>query len=155
MNPEKARALRDELRNRSRTQPGLQPHAGSRKQRELHFDASRPDQVAQVQLLLSGIEGLVVSTGSNQHSLSIEYELTEYTFEGLEKALTSQGFLLQDTLYHKIQRSIIYFSEETQLRNMRMPERLLKKSNEVYVKAWEHHPHGDHDDTPAELREEK
>ena len=38
---------------------------------------------------------------------------------------------------------------------MRMPQRLIKKSNEIYVKAWEHHAHGDHDDTPLELREDK
>lgn len=155
MTPEKARALRDELQHRCRPRPDLQAHAGSRKQRELHFDNSRPEQVEQVRRLLTGLDDLHIQAGSNAYALSIQYDLTQYTFEGLEKALISQGFLLQNTLYRKVQRSIIYFSEETQLRNMRMPERLLKKSNEVYVKAWEHHPHGDHDDTPTELREEK
>jgi hypothetical protein len=48
---------------------------------------------------------------------------------------------------------VLYFCEDTQMRNLRQPERLIKKSNEIYVKAWQHHPHGDHDDTPAELRD--
>ena len=33
-------------------------------------------------------------------------------------------------------------------------ERLIKQSNEVYIQAWDHHVHGDHDDTPLELREQ-
>jgi len=49
----------------------------------------------------------------------------------------------------------VYFCEETQMRNMRVPERLIKKSHLVYSKAWEHHPHGDRDDTPAELRQDR
>jgi hypothetical protein len=82
-------------------------------------------------------------------------ETAKYTLAGLEKALVTQGFQLSGRLTHRVQRALIHFWEETQLRNMRMPERLLKKSNEVYVKAWEQHPHGDHDDTPTDLREER
>jgi hypothetical protein len=51
-------------------------------------------------------------------------------------------------MYSKLMRTVVYFCEETQMRNMRVPERLIKKSHEVYSKAWEHHPHGDHDETP-------
>jgi hypothetical protein len=52
-------------------------------------------------------------------------------------------------------RALIVFSEETELDNLQQPERLIKKSNEVYIKAYEHHPHGDHDDTPPDVREYK
>ena len=46
--------------------------------------------------------------------------------------------------------------EDTQLHNMGAPEKRLKRSSqEAYVHAWEHHPHGDHDDTPPEWREYK
>jgi len=38
---------------------------------------------------------------------------------------------------------------------MRCPQRLIKQSHEVYVKAWGAHLHGDHDDTPQELRDYK
>ncbi len=155
MNPEQARELRDELRHRSHRHQGLVSQPGSRKHRELFFDKQHPGQVEQARCLLSGVEGIEVKSTANEFSLSIEYDLTDYTLKGLETALTSQGFHLHDSLYSKLQRALIYFSEETQLNNMRMPQRLIKKSNEVYVKAWEHHPHGDHDDTPADLREER
>ena len=154
MNPERARKLRDEVRNRSHRHHGLAPQVGSGKRRSLRFDALRPEQTEQVSQLLAGIEGLKV-TAVRANILLIHYDLTDYTLEGLEKALISQGFRFHDSLYRKLQRAFIYFWEETQLRNMRMPQRLIKKSNEVYVKAWEHHPHGDHDDTPADMREER
>ena len=70
-------------------------------------------------------------------------------------ALVRQGFHLDNSMYSKLMRTVVYFCEETQMRNMRVPERLIKKSHEVYSKAWEHHPHGDHDETPPELRQER
>jgi len=155
MNPERARELRDELRHRSHRHHGLTPQPGSRKHRELRFDKLRPGQVEQVRRLLAGIEGLQVGSAVDEFSLSIHYDLTDYTLKGLETALISQGFHFHNSLYCKFQRALVYFWEETQLHNMRMPQRLIKKSNEVYVKAWEHHPHGDHDDTPVDLREER
>lgn len=154
MNPERARKLRDEVRHRSHRHQGLARQFGSDKRRLLRFDERRPDQAEQVRQLLEGMEGLKVAS-LDGNSLRIEYDLTEYTLEGLEKALASQGFQLQGALLHRMRRALIYFWEETQLRNMRVPQRLIKKSNEVYVKAWEQHPHGDHDDTPADLREER
>lgn len=154
MNPELARKLRDEVRHRSHGHHGLARSAGTDKRHRLCFDTRRPEQAEQVFRLLEGIAGLVVSQRPG-NCLLIEYNLTEYTLAGLEKALVTQGFQLSDRLVHRVQRALIHFWEETQLRNMRMPERLLKKSNEVYVKAWEQHPHGDHDDTPTDLREER
>jgi hypothetical protein len=32
---------------------------------------------------------------------------------------------------------------------------MKRSSQEAYGKAWEQHPHGDHDDTPPEWREYK
>lgn len=155
MNPERARALRDELRNRSHRHHGLAPQSGSRKRRELRFDKRHPEQAMQVHALLSGIDELKISATRGNNCLTIHYDLTEFTLQGLEKALISQGFHFDNALFYRLQRILIHFLEDTQLRNMRMPYRLLKKSNEVYVKAWEHHPHGDHDETPPELRQER
>jgi hypothetical protein len=154
MNPERARQLRDAIRHRSHRGQGLARQYGSAKKRLLRFDAMHPEQTEQVRALLDGIEGLTVEHAGGAR-LIIRYDLTDYTLEGLEKALLSQGFPLQGSLYRRLERALIHFWEETQLRNMRLPQRLLKKSNEVYVKAWEHHPHGDHDDTPVDLREER
>ncbi len=96
-----------------------------------------------------------VDDGLAPYSLSIWYEIGDYSMEGLEAALVRQGFHLDNSLYSRLMRTVVYFCEETQMRNLRVPERLIKKSHEVYSKAWEHHPHGDHDDTPPELRQER
>ena len=152
MSPERARALRDAGRER---RAAFVPQPGTRKHREIRFSALRPGQVEQARAMLGIISGLEVESGLLPTSLSIWYEITEHSLQGLETALTDKGFHLDNSLYAKLVRAIVYFCEDTQLRNLRQPERLIKKSNEVYVKAWEHHPHGDHDDTPPELREYK
>jgi hypothetical protein len=152
MSPERARALRDGGRRRS---AAFVPQPGTRKHREIRFSALRPGQVDRARVMLCELEGLEVETGLLVTSLSVWYEVTDHTLQGLEAGLVAKGFHLDNSLYAKLVRAIVYFCEDTQLRNMRQPERLIKKSNEVYVKAWEHHPHGDHDDTPPELREYK
>ncbi|CAB1367583.1 conserved protein of unknown function [Denitratisoma oestradiolicum] len=154
MTVEKARRLRDEERGQQRM-PLDDPHPGSRKQREIRFDHARPEQVAQARELLAVLERLTVREGHTPHILTVEYEIHDYTLQGLETALVRQGFHLEHSVYAQLSRAVIYFCEETQLRNLQQPERLLKQSHEIYSKAWEHHPHGDHDDTPPELRSEK
>ena len=70
--------------------------------------------------------------------------------------LVDKGFHLDNTLFTKLTRALIYYVEDTQLHNIGAPEKRLKRSaQEAYVHAWEHHPHGDHDDTPPEWREYK
>lgn len=154
MDVERARRLRDKERGLQRSH-ALTPQAGTRKHRELRFDKLRPWQVEQAMTLLSGLERIEVAAGVQPNGVSIWYEITDYTMEGLENALIERGFHLENTLYCKMIRALVYFCEETQLRNMRQPERLLKKSNEIYSKAWDAHPHGDHDDTPVDLRQDR
>lgn len=151
MDVERARKLRDKERGLHRPH-ALAPQSGTRKHREIRFNKLRLWQVEQAKALLESLENLEVAPGVLPNSLSVWYEVTDYTMEDLETALINQGFHLENTLYCKIIRALVYFSEDTQLRNMSQPERLIKKSHEVYSKAWEHHPHGDHDDTPPELR---
>ncbi|MDD5248859.1 MAG: hypothetical protein PHY45_07735 [Rhodocyclaceae bacterium] len=154
MDVERARLMRDKERGLHRPH-ALAPQAGTRKHRELRFNKLRVWQVDQAKALLESLEHLDVAPGMLPNSLAVWYDITDYTMEGLEAALIAQGFHLENTLYCKMIRALVYFCEETQLRNMRQPERLLKKSNEIYSKAWEHHAHGDHDDTPPELRQDR
>jgi hypothetical protein len=133
-------------------QPETRPH-GSEKQREIRFSLFPHDQADRAQRLLSGLDRLASERGPHQRGVSVRYDITDYTLEGIESALRDQGFHLDNTLYAKLMRALIHFCEDTELRNLRSPERLIKKSNEVYIKAWEHHPHGDHDDMPPELRD--
>jgi hypothetical protein len=154
LNPERARLLRDKERGLTRSHPlAVQP--GTCKHREIRFNKIRPNQADDAIKLLTRLEHMNVAPGATANSVSIWYEVTDYTLEGLESALIDRGFHLENTLYCKLMRAVVYYCEATQLRNMKVPERLLKKSHEVYSQAWDHHPHGDHDDTPLELREEK
>jgi hypothetical protein len=150
MSPERARMLRDGGRRR---RPALVPQPGTRKHREIRFSKLRPGQTDEARRVLAQLEHLEVEPGLLVNSVSVWYEISDYTLAALEEALVEQGFHLDSSLYSKLVRAIVYFCEDTQLRNLRQPERLIKKSNEVYVQAWEHHPHGDHDDTPPDLRE--
>jgi len=153
MNPEKAREMRD---GHSRPHPTpFLPQPDTRKTRELRFDSGHAGQIARAVNLLSGLPGMSVGPGSTPFSLSVSYELREYTLEGLEAALGAQGFHFDTSIVRRIERAIIHFTEETQLRNMRVPERLIKKSQQVYSKAWDKHLHGDHDDTPQDLRQDR
>lgn len=154
MNPERARRLRDQERGLQRPHP-LALQAGMRKHREIRFFKLRPNQVEEAIALLSTLPGLEVTPGPQPNSISVWYEITDHCMESLETLLVDRGFHLETSLYYKLIRALVYFSEETQRRNLGQPERLLKKSHDVYSKAWEHRPHGDHDDTPPELREYK
>ena len=151
LNPEQARQIRDKERGLSRPHP-LLPQTGTRKHREIRFAKLPPGQVERAKGLLERLDGLDVAAGALPNSVAVWYEIEDHTFEQLEEALRQEGFHLECSLYAKLIRALVYYSEDTQLRNMHGPQRLLKKSHEVYSKAWEHHPHGDHDDTPPELR---
>ena len=154
MSVEKARQLRDVMRGKDHAALS-DPHPGELKQREIRFDHTRPEQVEEARLLLSGLRALDVDLGHHDHSLTVYYDIREYTLQGLETALVRHGFQLDHSVVVQLGRAIVYFCEETQLRNMRQPERLIKKSNEIYSKAWDLHLHGDHDETPPDLRAER
>jgi hypothetical protein len=154
MNPESARHLRDQERGLQRPHP-LVPQTGTRKHRELRFCKLKESQIAEAFALLGTLPKLEIAPGTLPNGISVWYEITDHSMEELENLLIDRGFHLENTLYCKLIRALVYFTEETQMRNMGQPERLIKKSHEVYSKVWEHHPHGDHDDTPPELRDYK
>jgi len=151
LTPERARLIRDKERGLHRPHP-LLPQTGTRKHREIRFAKLPPGQIEHAYMLLARLEHLELAPGLLPNSLSVWYEVENYTMEGLEAALRHEGFHLECSLYAKLIRALVYYAEDTQLRNLHGPQRLLKQSHEVYCKAWENHPHGDHDDTPVELR---
>ncbi|MDX5364327.1 MAG: hypothetical protein LPJ91_09260 [Pseudazoarcus pumilus] len=131
------------------------PGAGLEKERELRFAQSPAGQIERAREALMMLKGVCVSDGPTGHSLCVRYSILEYSLELLEDALRDAGYHLDNSLYAKLVRAIVYFCEETQRHNLLSPERLIKKSNEVYIKVYDQHPHGDHDDTPVELRDYK
>jgi hypothetical protein len=132
-------------------------HAGSglAKTREIRFKDLPPGQVAQARRSLAALRGVRVEDSDDPLLLIIHYDVLDYTLELIEEALVNAGFHLDRSLMIRLHRALIYYVEDTQVHNLRSPERLIKQSHEVYMKAYSHHQHGDHDDTPPDLREYK
>ena len=129
--------------------------AGLHKEREIRFKALPPGQVERAFQSLRLLKGLRVAHGDQPRTLLVSYSVLDYSLELIEDALREAGFQLDNTLYSKLVRALVYFCEETQRHNLESPERLIKKSNEVYIQVYDQHPHGDRDDTPPEFRDYK
>ena len=126
------------------------------KERVLVFGDDPSNQLEQAYLLLSGLENFHVERGAQSNSLLIRYSVQHYSLEALEKALVREGFRLKESLLDKLRKPLIHYCEDVQYHNLKTPEpRTKNNSQEIFVKAYGHHPHGNHDDTPKELREFK
>lgn len=120
------------------------------KQRVLVFADEPANQIEQAFLLLSGLNDLQVENGPTSNSLLIRYSVEHYSLEGLEKALLKEGFIFSYGWLSKLKNGFIHYCEDVQYHNLKSPEpRTKNNSQEVFVKAYEHHPHGDHDYTKA------
>ena len=135
--------------HRAKTQEPLAIH-------DLYFAAEPAGQLERAQVLLGGLTKLHVEKGIEANSLRISYSLRDYSLEGLEAALKKAGFYFKENLLDKLGKQLIYYCEEVQYHNLSTPEHLTKSNTPViFAKLYENHPHGDHDDTPKELREIK
>ena len=121
------------------------------KIREIVFHDLPPGQAEHALVLLEGLEGLVATVGSDGSRLLVRYHICEYTLEGLETALASQGFHLDNSLMSKLKRALAYFSESVQRRNVAADEPDIK-SQQAFMKVYENHLRGDRDYTPEEWR---
>jgi hypothetical protein len=123
---------------------------------DLFFAAEPSGQLERALSLLGGLENLQVAKSAEPNRLHISYSLHDYSLEGLEAALKKAGFCFKENLLKKLSRKLIYYCEEVQYHNLSTPEHLTKsKSQVIFAKVYENHLHGDHDDTPKELRENK
>ena len=119
------------------------------------------DDVAQLRILTMDVGDHMhhthrqVEAGRDELTLVVHYNVLDFTLQLLDEALVNAGFHLDRSLLIRLHRALIYYVEDTQVHNLRSPERLIKQSHVVYIQAYAHHPHGDRDDTPPELREFK
>jgi hypothetical protein len=128
----------------------------SNKQHDIVFDVASSNQINRAYLLLSGLPNCKVEYGDAPNILRVSYSLRHYTLEGLENGLMEEGFQLDHSPLHSIGRKVIYYCEDTICHNLDIPSHPTKKNErEVFAKAYHQRPHGDHDDTPLELREYK
>lgn len=124
------------------------------KTREVVFHPLPVGQVERAMTLLQGLDELQAMVGSEPNSLQVRYSIQLYTLEGLETALASQGFHLDNSLLTKLKRALAYFCESVQRRNLAANEPDLK-SQQAFMKVYDHHLHGDRDETPEEWRDYK
>ncbi len=124
------------------------------KEREIVFHALPVGQVERALILLEGMDGLTVVAGIEANYLLVRYNVCEYTLEGLESALSNQGFHLDNSLLSKLKRALAYFCESVQRRNVAANEPDIK-SQQAFVKVYERRLHGDCDETPEEWRDYK
>ena len=126
------------------------------KTRELFFSVEPSSQVSQAYLLLSGMENMKVEMGTVANSLIIHYSLEHYTHEGLENALTKEGFHFKETLLDKVHKHMVHYCEDVQCHNLTTPEHPTKKNeSEVFAKVYGHQQHESHDELRKDLREYK
>ena len=126
------------------------------KYRDILFNPGLPGQLERAFAILSGLPHCKVEYSGIPNALRVFYNLHHYTLEGLENGLIEEGFQLDHSPLHSIGRKIIYYCEDTICHNLDIPvHRTKKNEKEVFVKAYNEHPHGDHDDTPPELRDYK
>lgn len=131
------------------------PSPDLHKEREIAFAKFPPGQVPDAADDLAHIEHVEAEAHTEERAVAVRYSLADHTLRELEDHLVDKGYHLDNTLMSKLVRAFVHYVEETQLHNLEAPERLIKKSHEAYVHAWEQHPHGDRDDTPPEWREYK
>ena len=124
------------------------------KNREIIFHALPAGQAERALVLLEGLEGLEVIIGDDGKHIRVRYHVCEYTLEGLESALSSQGFHLDNSLLSKVKRALAYFCENVQRSNVEANEPDIK-SQQAFMKVYERHLHGDRDETPEEWRDYK
>ncbi len=120
------------------------------KERVLEFAEEPAHQVDQAYALLGGLNKFHVEKGPSSSSLLIRYSVENYSLEGLEKALIKEGFRFKHSLLGRLKQTLIHYCEDVQYHNLKSPEpRTKNNSQEVFVKAYEQHQHGDHDNTRA------
>lgn len=124
------------------------------KNREIVFHTLPASQAERARTLLAGLEGLDVLVGADACRLHVRYNVCEYTLEGLETALSSQGFHLDNSLLNKLRRALAYYCESVQRRNVAANEPDIK-SQQAFMKVYERQLHGDCDETPEEWRDYK
>jgi hypothetical protein len=121
------------------------------KTREITFSALPENQAQLALLLLDGMPDMRVELAVRPDTIVVHYDVRGYSLEKLEAALLSQGFHLDNGLLYKLRRALVYFCERNQRDNLSVPL-AQQKSAKPFVEAFNHHPHGDRDDTPEELR---
>ncbi|AZN36897.1 hypothetical protein [Iodobacter ciconiae] len=100
---------------------------------------------------LNSLDGVKAQALNQSPCISVYYQLPECRLQWLESNLKHAGFHLDESVLSKIKRALAHYCEDIACSNLEIPEHNVK-NRDVYVHVWDKHPHGDHDETPEELR---
>ena len=124
------------------------------KARILKFASA--EQAEQAYVLLAGLNNFAVERCAQDNWLQIRYSIVHYSLEGLQKALAREGFIFEASLLDRMRHALYHYCEDVQYHNLKTPEpRTKNNSQEVFVKAYGQHPHGDHVDADTAAGEAK
>lgn len=121
------------------------------RQHEIIFFALPEQQAIEAAHYLATLPGITVRVFPGENRIAVHYALPAHTLEEIEQRLSQAGFHLDESIMSKIKRALAHYCEDIAISNLEIPEHNIK-NKDIYAKVWSNHPHGDHDDTPEELR---
>jgi hypothetical protein len=124
------------------------------KQREICFRGHDPgaDEASEATRLLQGIDGIEETLIANLHCIQLRYDLRRITLQIIEDALTELGFHLDNSLLAKMKRTLLYYTEETQLMNLGYQHDQAHSTADIFINNYNQREHGCRDERPPHLR---
>lgn len=116
---------------------------------ELHPDAAQAETAAK---MLTGLEGIIHVSASSPTRLIIHYELLYHTLEDIESLLAEVGFHLENNLLLRLKRALYQYTEENERINHGYCKEQSLCTRDIYIKRYQHLPHGCRDRRPTHWR---
>ena len=124
------------------------------KRREILFCPLHPDprQAETACGLLRSMDGVLAAEVVTPNLLSVRYQLLEVTLAELEAHLEAQGLHLDNSLLHKLRRSLYHYTEETQRANLGCAKGEHNCTQKVFASNYRRRAHGCRDERPEHWR---
>jgi hypothetical protein len=124
------------------------------KQREIRFCHLDPaaNPAREAAQLLHGAPGIEIIHTISTDCLQVQYLLTRTCLEIIEDALMGVGFHLDNSLMAKLKRSLIYYTEETQLMNLGQSHDQASYTLDIFINSYEQRLHGCRDPREPHMR---
>ncbi|MFC4157862.1 hypothetical protein [Chitinimonas lacunae] len=115
------------------------------------FHPEPPQQALRAAELLADLADIEVQLDAEHRRVEVCYRLDRHCLAELESYLDQRGFRLDASLPGRLRRVLAHYAESLQQDNLRLPS-TASRSREVFVRVYQHHAHGDADETPQEWR---
>jgi hypothetical protein len=125
-----------------------------RKHREINFREPHPDErqaYSAAQILLD-VEGVLEAEPLSVTGLRVLYDIRHVTLRDIEDALTEIGFHLDNSLFHKLRRTLWYYSDDTHRANIGCEQGRSNCTRRIFVNRYSQLEHGCRDERPQHWR---